>query len=109
MTPENAGTDFGLTNALPEVKKEVPLPARHLVLILKQTDDEVRDLSVLNDVTEVLKEYPGRDDVSISIDSEGRVVNMRLSKIFVRNCPELKERLVGIVGEKNMRLEEITG
>ncbi len=109
MTPENAGTDSGLTNDLPEVKKEVPLPARHLVLILKQTDDEVRDLSVLNDVTEVLKEYPGRDDVSISIDSEGRVVNMRLSKIFVRNCSELKERLVGIVGEKNMRLEEITG
>ena len=99
----------GFANGSPEVKKEVPLPARHLVLILKQTDDEARDLSVLNDVTEVLQGYPGRDEVSISVDGGGRVVNLRLSKIFVRNCPELKERLVGVMGEGNMRLEEIPG
>ena len=99
----------GFANGLSETEKRAPVPVRHLVLILKQTDDEARDLDLLGKVSEVLREYPGRDEVSISVDGGGRVVNLRLSKIFVRHCPELKERLVGVMGEGNMRLEEIPG
>jgi len=46
--------------------------------------------------------------VSISVDGRERVISLRLSKIFVRYCPELEEKLLGIIGEGSMRLEEIS-
>ncbi|MFH0941848.1 MAG: DNA polymerase III subunit alpha [Chloroflexota bacterium] len=91
------------------VVKETPVPVRHLVLVLNQTDDDIRDLDRLSEVVETLEDYPGRDEVSIRVDQESRVVTQRLSKIFVRHCPELEARLAAIIGEGNMRLEEVPG
>jgi len=108
MAPESPRAEPGSGNGPPGAEKAALTPERHLVLILKQTDDEDRDRSLLNTVTDVLKDYPGRDEVSISVDGRERVISLRLSKIFVRYCPELEEKLLGIIGEGSMRLEEIS-
>jgi len=85
-----------------------PSPVRHLVLRLIQTNDEVADLDRLSAVVETLGDYPGQDNVSIEVDSDGRVVKQRLSKIFVHYSPELEEQLGSIIGKENVRLEEIS-
>jgi DNA polymerase-3 subunit alpha len=106
VSNEAGGTVSASAVSMLKVAKETPEPVKHLVLVLQQTEDDVHDLDMLSEVVEMLEDYPGRDEVSISVDVEGRVVKLRLSKIFVRYCPELEARLTAVIGEGNMRLEE---
>ncbi|RJQ38688.1 MAG: DNA polymerase III subunit alpha [Dehalococcoidia bacterium] len=85
-----------------------PEPVRHLVLRLAQTDDEVGDLDRLSAVVEALEDYPGRDEVSIAVYADGRIVRQRMTKLFVRYCPKLEAQLGVIIGRENIALEEIT-
>ena len=80
------------------------LPKSHrLVISITQTSDEENDIANLRKVSETLKEFPGDDDVSLCVNAEERVFNVKLPNTGY--CPELHQRLVELVGEGGVRVE----
>jgi len=78
---------------------------RRLVISISQTSDEARDIAYLDRLIDILRDFPGQDEVSLRVASEEKVINLRLSNIYTNYCPELHQRLVELVGEEGLRLE----
>jgi len=97
----------------PVVAEETPsdtaLTKYHrLVISITQTSDKDSDIAYLHKLIDTLRDFPGQDEVSLQVGSEGRVVNLKLSHITTNYCPELHQRLVALVGEDGLRLETTT-
>ncbi len=84
-----------------------PAESRRLVISLSQTSDEETDKTNLHKLIAALRDFPGQDVVKLSVTSEERVINLRLSSIYINYCPELHQRLVELVGEVGIRVETI--
>ena len=82
----------------------VPVITRRLTLTLRQTADRQNDTVVLRKVMTVLKDYPGKDEAKLEIVNGERTTHLRLPKTGY--CPELHQRLVGLVGEVGVGVEE---
>ncbi|MFC2007615.1 DNA polymerase III subunit alpha [Chloroflexota bacterium] len=82
-----------------------PVETQQLVINISQTEDRDRDIASLNKVISILKDYPGRDEVKLSITGEEKVTNLKLANIYTGYCPELHQRLEKIVGGDGLRLE----
>jgi hypothetical protein len=84
---------------------EEPLKSRRLVISISQTSDEATDIAYLHKLFDVLRGFPGRDEVNLCVTNEQRVFNLRLGNIYTNYCPELHQRLVELVGEGGLRVE----
>jgi DNA polymerase-3 subunit alpha len=82
-----------------------PAESRRLVISLSQTSDEETDKANLHKLIDALRDFPGQDAVKLSVTNGERVINLRLSSIYTNYCPELRQRLVELVGEDGLRLE----
>ena len=82
-----------------------PAESRRLVISLIQTSDEEGDRANLHKLIAVLRDFPGPDEVKLSVTNGERVINLRLYNIYTNYCPELHQRLVELVGEDRLRLE----
>jgi DNA polymerase-3 subunit alpha len=90
----------------PEEKKpEPPPPKNRLTISIKQTENIDNDVACLNKLVDTLRIFPGEDEVNMCVVSGDRVVNLKLSNINTGYCPELKQRLVALVGEEGLRVE----
>ena len=76
-----------------------------LIITISQTRDEDRDIARLHSVVDVMKDFPGQDEVSLRLTNGGKVVNLKLSNMHTGYCPELHQQLVDLVGEDGLRLE----
>jgi DNA polymerase-3 subunit alpha len=83
------------------------LKRHRLVISIKGTQDEQEDLNRLRHVIYTIKEYPGRDEVSLRIINNGKTVNLKLPNIYTGYCPELHEQLIGLVGEGGLTVETL--
>jgi hypothetical protein len=54
-----------------------------------------------------LRNFPGRDEVKINVVNGGEATRLRLPNIQSGYGPELKQRLVELVGEDGFRVETI--
>jgi DNA polymerase-3 subunit alpha len=86
-------------------EEKAPTEARRLVIKLKQTSDEAGDIANLHKIINILRDYPGRDEVSLAIDNEKKVFRLRLPGIRVDYCPELHRQLAELIGEDKIRPE----
>jgi len=84
-----------------------PAESRRLVISLTQTSDEDSDIACLNKVIGTLREFPGQDEVKLCVTNGEKIINLRMSGIYTNHCPELHQRLVELVGEEGLRLENI--
>ena len=82
-----------------------PAESRRLVISITQTTDEASDIAYLHKLVDILKDFPGQDEVNLRVANEERVANLKLSNIHINYCPELHQRLVELVGEDGLRLE----
>ena len=82
-----------------------PVASHRLVICITQTDDEDSDITCLYKVIDTLKEFPGRDEVKLCLTNGTKISNLRFSDIYTNHCPELRQRLVELVGEDGLRLE----
>jgi DNA polymerase-3 subunit alpha len=97
---------------VPLVAEETPADtapgkSHRLVISVTQTSDEDSDIVRLNEVNDILKDFPGQDEVSLCVTIEGSVTNLKLPST-TNYCPELHQRLVELVGEDGLRLEPLT-
>jgi hypothetical protein len=78
--------------------------SRRLFLNLSQSDDTEADIARLSEVFQVLREFPGEDSVHLAIIDGAEVTKLDVPP--VRYCPELHERLIDLVGEQGLIVEE---
>ena len=78
---------------------------RRLVINLNQTDDEDGDKENLHRIIDVLKAFPGKDEVKLAVVNDEKTVNLKLPGITTDYGDELRQRLVELVGEEKFRLE----
>ncbi|MFC2060716.1 OB-fold nucleic acid binding domain-containing protein, partial [Chloroflexota bacterium] len=86
----------------------ISIESRRLVINITQTDDEESDIAYLHKLIDILKDFPGRDEVNLCVSNEEKVINLKLSNIVTNYCPELHQRLVVMVGEDGLKLETNT-
>jgi DNA polymerase-3 subunit alpha len=86
-----------------EVLKEPQ--CRHVMINVNQSGDADRDVEYLRRIVDILKSYPGREKVSLTVLSDGEETNLEMPNITVDYCPELAGELSEMVGEGNLRLE----
>jgi len=85
-----------------EVLKE---PQRcHVMIDISQSDDAEKDIERLHRIMDILKNYPGQDEVSLAVVSDGEMTKLEMPNITINYCPELARELSEIVGEGNLRL-----
>ncbi|MFC2045649.1 DNA polymerase III subunit alpha [Chloroflexota bacterium] len=84
---------------------ELPLQNHRLIISITQTDNEESDLAYLNKVISTLNDFPGDDEVNLSVTNEDKIFNLKLSKMHINYCPELHQALVVLVGEKGLKVE----
>ena len=92
----------------PPVIAEAPVESRQLIININQTSDEDRDIAYLHQLVDILKAFPGRDEVCLHLTNEARVISLKLSDVYINFCPELQQRLVELRGEDGLRLEPVT-
>jgi DNA polymerase-3 subunit alpha len=103
--PDEAPVVAEETPEIPETPAAAP-PKRHrLVISITQTSDEDSDITRLQKLIGNLKDFPGRDEVTLCIKIEDRVDNLKLPSTGY--CSELHQRLVELVGEDGLRLEPL--
>ncbi len=83
------------------------LKRHRLVISINGTHDSEGDVNRLHRVIYTIKEYPGRDEVSLRIINNGKTVNLKLPNIYTGYCPELREQLIGLVGEGGLMVETL--
>jgi len=83
--------------------------SRRLIMNISQTSDEASDVAYLHKLIDILRDFPGQDEVSLRIVNEEKVVNLKLSNMYINYCPELHRRLVELVGEDGLRVELTDG
>jgi DNA polymerase-3 subunit alpha len=89
----------------PEPPPPPPPKSQRLVIHLSQTSDAAGDTARLHRLVDTLRDFPGRDEVNLSVVSGERIVNLKLSNIYTGYCPELHKRLVELVGEEGLKVE----
>jgi len=105
--PEEAAEETVTTEAevVTEKATTAPTPRQRLIISITQTDDKDSDRAYLHQIFNALRDFPGEDEARLRIANEADTTNMRLS-YRVNYCPELHERLVKLVGEEELKLEE---
>ncbi len=90
-------------------EKPAPTPAarRLLIINLQQTDDESGDIARLGKIVSVLKSYDGRDEVQLNVINGSGAVPLKMPGLQTGYCPELEQRLVELVGEAGLKVEQL--
>jgi DNA polymerase-3 subunit alpha len=82
-----------------------PVKSRRLIISMTQTASIEDDVACLNKLVDTLRVFPGEDEVKLCIVNGDKVVNLKLSDIYTDYCPELRQRLVELVGEGGLKME----
>jgi len=82
-----------------------PAKSRRLVISISQTSDEESDTAYLHKLVDILRGFPGQDEVNLCVVNGEKIINLRLSNIYTNYCPELRQRLVELVGEEGLEVE----
>jgi len=82
-----------------------PPKSQRLVIHLSQTSDEASDTAHLNKLVDILRGFPGEDEVNLCVINGEKIINLKLSNIHTNYCPQLHQRLVKLVGEEGLKVE----
>ncbi len=102
---QNAEADNLANKALNLVANLPPAETYRLIIKFNETSDDTRDIALLYKIITALKDFPGKDEVKLSITNKDKVISLRLADISADYCPELRQRLVQIVGKRRLKLE----
>jgi DNA polymerase-3 subunit alpha len=92
----------------PEISAEKPVSkpvVRQLLTIsIRQTNDADGDVARLGKIVTLLKSYSGRDEVRLNVINGGGAIPLKIPSLQTNYSPELKQRLIEIVGEAGLQV-----
>ncbi len=108
----NGGNGKTVANGKPVVSEKPsvsydPVTRHRLLISITGTMNSEEDVQRLHRIIYALKEFPGRDDVSLRIVNNGKTVNLKLPNVYTSYCPQLKDRLIELVGDTGLHVEAI--
>jgi len=77
--------------------------SHRLVINITQTNDKDSDIASLHKLISTLKDFSGKDEVTLSVKTEETTENLKLPG--TNYCPELHQQLVELVGEEGFKVE----
>ncbi len=96
-----AGVEEGLAPSPAE-----PLPGgKRMLISIAQTESEQEDLARLYRLLDIMRHYPGQDEVELAIATSEGLVKLELPNVATDYCPELHRELAEIVGEEGLTVE----
>ena len=84
----------------PEVRKS------KLVITIAQTENEEEDLERLHRLLDIVRRYPGEDEVLLTIATDEGLVNLEMPNVATSYCPELHQQLTDLLGQEGLRVQE---
>ncbi len=89
-----------------EAPVKVELIEKHrLMITMQQTGVKEDDVACLRRLINTVKDFSGRDEVTLLLKNGEKVDYLRLPG--TNYCPELRQRLVELVGEDGVKLEQL--
>jgi DNA polymerase-3 subunit alpha len=88
-------------------EKPAPKQRHKLIITIKDSGDSDRDANSLRRVVYTMKEFPGHDEVSLRIPSEGKIVKLKIANLYTDYTDELRQRITELVGEEGLKVETI--
>jgi DNA polymerase III subunit alpha len=85
-------------------KPEAEMKKKRLTIKLEQTKDKEKDIERLHHILAVLRQFPGGDEVNLSVISQERISRLKLTT--ARFCPELEKALSEIIKADDFSIEE---
>jgi len=79
-----------------------------VTILLHPSDDKLHDLRRIQRLYGTFISYPGSDHFTFHIFEDGKGHLIEFPNDTTRVCAELLNKLTGMVGEVNIRLEPIT-
>ena len=96
--PQHEVQEAAGASTMPASSGSGPENSRRLNLRIRETGQPADDQNMLDDVKRLLLDYQGKDEVTLQIVTEGRVVTLEWSLVRVEASPELEQRLQEIMG-----------
>ena len=88
----------------PKAAPPGPPDTLQLTLALTESGDPQQDTLMLREVIGVILEYPGRNQVLLSVRSPGRTTLMELPVVSTGYCEDMRLRLENILGEDTVHV-----
>jgi len=106
QTPSES-EDIAETEEATEICETTPAaPKRRVILSITQTDDKADDLNRLNETIEILKRFPGSDEVWFNVVNEEKTSTLKMVSVEVNYCPELSNSLAQLLGNESIEVTE---
>ena len=105
-TTERTGFSSYLVAPLPEAG--TPGQVRMLTVVLRSSTDKTRDVLRLRRIHGIIMTYPGDDRFAIQVYEKGRGYLLEFPNSTTGIAQELLDRLHGLVGVENIRVDVIT-
>jgi hypothetical protein len=87
------------------VTPAAPTESQRLVISITQTSDKEHDIAALHKLVDTLKDFSGKDEVSLYIITDGEKIDILKLPSTTGYCPELHQRLVELMGEGGIKVE----
>jgi DNA polymerase-3 subunit alpha len=91
----------------PVVKEEKAAERLRLTITLQQTDDAQADIAQLHAVMAVLQDYPGNDEVSLTVSNGTKMFKLKMGQMRVAYGDELRRRVAALIGADGIKAEVI--
>jgi DNA polymerase III subunit alpha len=90
-------------------KEETPPERQRLDVTLQQSHDQQADVAQLHAVLSVLQEYPGNDEVNLTVSNGAKIFKLKMGQVRVAYSEEMRRRLAALVGPEAVKTETIKG
>ena len=108
MEPQRKDKPAARAAALPIIsKEEKPVERQRLTVTLQQTLDAESDIAQLHAVMAVLQDYPGDDEVSLTVNNGTKVFKLKMGQVRVTYGEELRRRVTALIGSDSIKVEAI--
>jgi hypothetical protein len=84
-----------------------PAERKRLIVTLQQTNDADGDIATLHQLMDILKDYPGADELNLVVNNGTKVFRLKMGQIRVGCCDDLRRRIMQLVGDDALELQTI--
>jgi DNA polymerase-3 subunit alpha len=78
-----------------------------LTFTLQQTQDQLADINQLHAVMAVLQDYPGNDEVSLTVSNGAKIFKLKMGQVRVAYSEELRRRVAALIGNDGVKVESL--
>jgi len=90
-------------------REEKAVERQRLTVTLQQTPDAEADIAQLHAVMAVLQDYPGDDEVSLTVSNGTKIFKLKMGQVRVTYGDELRRRVAALIGSDSIKVESIKG